>query len=206
MGGDLKKKNTPGGKVPGGIFRKAHTHLTHTAAPTMSGLNSIYKKQFKRHKKDSSWGSLRPASVNCDDTSSDKNGKEYCRFFCVPPGGGRFFFAKNYSPGVNSKVEGWGLKKKKNGITQRSYAHSGQFFRGGEGLKGGGGGAHRILRYVSRVLSRFIILGTPSRALSLPPKTGFGICVREGLSGGCRVGIILERCSQLAVFATQPIG
>ena len=41
----------------------------------MSGLNSIYEKQFKRHKKDSSWGSSRPASVSCDDTSSDNNGK-----------------------------------------------------------------------------------------------------------------------------------
>ena len=41
----------------------------------MSGLNNIYEKQLKRHKKDSSRGSLRPASVSCDDTSSDSNGK-----------------------------------------------------------------------------------------------------------------------------------
>ena len=71
-----RSPNTPEGKVPRGIFRKAqHTHLTHTPAPTMSGLNSIYEKQFKRHKKDSIWGSLRPASISCDDTSSDNNGK-----------------------------------------------------------------------------------------------------------------------------------
>ena len=41
----------------------------------MLDLNIIYEKQFKRHKKDSSWGSLRPASVSCDDTSSDNNWK-----------------------------------------------------------------------------------------------------------------------------------
>ena len=41
----------------------------------MSGLNSIYEKPLKRHKKDSSRGSLRPASVSYDDTSSDNNGK-----------------------------------------------------------------------------------------------------------------------------------
>ena len=52
-----------------------HTHLTHTAAPTMSGSNIIYEKQFKRHKKDSSWESLRPASVSYDDASPDNNGK-----------------------------------------------------------------------------------------------------------------------------------
>ena len=28
----------------------------------------------------------------------------------------------------------------------------------------------------------------------------------EGLSGGFRAGLTLERCSQLAVFATQPAG
>ena len=30
--------------------------------------------------------------------------------------------------------------------------------------------------------------------------------IREGLSGGCRAGLTLERCSQLAVFAIQPVG
>ena len=123
------------GKHPGGIFRKAqHTHLTHTAAPTMSGLNTIYEKQLKRHKKDSSWGSLRPASVSCDDTSSD-NKKGCCRFFCVSPGGGRFF-AKKELPGVNSKVRRHlKKKKKKNGITQRFYAISAKCL-GGEELRG----------------------------------------------------------------------
>ena len=28
----------------------------------------------------------------------------------------------------------------------------------------------------------------------------------EGLSGGCRAGLTLEGCSQLAVFAVQPVG
>ena len=61
--GDLKKKKKNGGKSPRGIFRKVqHTHLTHTAAPTMSGLDSIYEKQFDRHK-DSGWRNLRPASL-----------------------------------------------------------------------------------------------------------------------------------------------
>ena len=32
-----------------------------------------------------------------------------------------------------------------------------------------------------------------------------GYRVWEGLSGRCRVGITLEICSQLAIFATQPI-
>ena len=41
----------------------------------MSGLNSIYEKQFERHKEDSSCGRLRPASVGCDGTSSGNNGK-----------------------------------------------------------------------------------------------------------------------------------
>ena len=70
------KKTRPRGKVPGGIFRKAsQTHLTHTAAPTMSGFNTIYEKEFEKHKKDSSWGILRLASVTCEDISSDNNRK-----------------------------------------------------------------------------------------------------------------------------------
>ena len=28
----------------------------------------------------------------------------------------------------------------------------------------------------------------------------------EGLSGGCRAGLTLERCSQLAAFAIRPFG
>ena len=78
--GDLKKKKKNGKKSPRGDLPKSttthtpNTHFTHIAAPTMSGLNSICEIQFKRHK-DSSWGSLRPASVSCDDTSSDNNGK-----------------------------------------------------------------------------------------------------------------------------------
>ena len=28
----------------------------------------------------------------------------------------------------------------------------------------------------------------------------------EGLSGGCRAGLTLKRCSQLAAFAIQPVG
>ena len=28
----------------------------------------------------------------------------------------------------------------------------------------------------------------------------------EGLSGGCRAGLTLERCSQLAAFVTRPVG
>ena len=28
----------------------------------------------------------------------------------------------------------------------------------------------------------------------------------EGLSGGCRAGVTLKRCSQLATFAIQPVG
>ena len=41
----------------------------------------------------------------------------------------------------------------------------------------------------------------------LPPKpAGFGEWVWEGLSGGCRAGLTLKRCSQLAAFAIQPVG
>ena len=40
----------------------------------------------------------------------------------------------------------------------------------------------------------------------LPPKPGFGVWVWEGLSGGCRAGLTLERCSQLAAFPIQPVG
>ena len=125
-------QNTPGGKVSGGFSEE---HNTHTAAPTMSGLNIIYEKQFSRHKKDSSWGSLRLASVSCDHASSDNNrkgkrGREYPQLSLTlpritgptgrcwyeirqkladlsvfPPGAGVFFCEKN-SPGVNSKVRG----------------------------------------------------------------------------------------------------
>ena len=89
-----------------------------------------------RHKKDSSWGSLRPASVSCDDTSSDNNEKgkrrrEYPQpsFTLRPPHHGAdwpmlgrdppkacrifcvspeagVFFAKKDPPGVNSMVGG----------------------------------------------------------------------------------------------------
>ena len=45
-----------------------------------------------------------------------------------------------------------------------------------------------------------------SYSCPLPPKPNFGVWVGEGLSVGCRAGLTLERCSQLAVFATQPIG
>ena len=39
-----------------------------------------------------------------------------------------------------------------------------------------------------------------------PSETCFGVQVWEGLSGGCRVGLtLLERCSQGAAFAVQPI-
>ena len=41
---------------------------------------------------------------------------------------------------------------------------------------------------------------------SLPPKPGFGVSLWEGLSGGSRAGLTLERCSQLtAFFAIQPV-
>ena len=41
----------------------------------------------------------------------------------------------------------------------------------------------------------------------LPPKpAGFGEWVWEGLSGGCRAGLTLKRCSQLAAFAIQSVG
>ena len=40
----------------------------------------------------------------------------------------------------------------------------------------------------------------------LPPKPGFGVWVWEGLSGGSRAGLTLERCSQLAAFAIRPVG
>ena len=40
----------------------------------------------------------------------------------------------------------------------------------------------------------------------LPPKPAFGVWVWECLSGGCRTGITLKRCSQLAAFAIQPVG
>ena len=31
-------------------------------------------------------------------------------------------------------------------------------------------------------------------------------CAQEGLSGGCKAGLTLERCRQLAAFAIQPVG
>ena len=108
----------------------------------MSGLNSICEKKVKRYKKHSSWGSLRPASVSCDNTSSDNNGKgkrrrEYpqpsftlrritgptsrCSYeirqkladFSVFLPGAGVFFAKKDPPGVNSKVGGRIFKKEK---------------------------------------------------------------------------------------------
>ena len=46
-GGSLKNIYIPGGS--------SEKHNTHPAAPTMSGLDSIYEMQFKRHKKDSGY-------------------------------------------------------------------------------------------------------------------------------------------------------
>ena len=43
-----------------------------------------------------------------------------------------------------------------------------------------------------------------SRALSL--RNLFWGMSGGGPSGGCRAGLTLERCSQLAVFAIQPVG
>ena len=40
----------------------------------------------------------------------------------------------------------------------------------------------------------------------LPPKPDFRVLVWEGFSGGCRAGLTLKRCSQLAAFAIQSIG
>ena len=40
----------------------------------------------------------------------------------------------------------------------------------------------------------------------LPPKPGFGVWVWEGLSGGCRARLNLERCSQLAAFVIRRVG
>ena len=45
----------------------------------------------------------------------------------------------------------------------------------------------------------------PRTSCPLPLKPGFGVWVWEGLPDGCRAGLTLERCSHLAVFATQPI-
>ena len=39
-----------------------------------------------------------------------------------------------------------------------------------------------------------------------PSETWFRVLVWEGLSGGCRAGLTLERCSQLAAFAIRPVG
>ena len=44
-----------------------------------------------------------------------------------------------------------------------------------------------------------------SRALSLRNLVS-GYESRKGLSSGCRAGLTLERCSQLASFAIQPGG
>ena len=40
----------------------------------------------------------------------------------------------------------------------------------------------------------------------LPPKPGSGVCVWEGLSGGCRAGHTLIRWSQMTASAIQPVG
>ena len=70
-GGDLQKQNKKhtGGKCSRGDLPQRTTQTTHTNQLPIS------EKHFKRHK-DSSWGSLRLASVSCDDTSSANDGKE----------------------------------------------------------------------------------------------------------------------------------
>ena len=39
-----------------------------------------------------------------------------------------------------------------------------------------------------------------------PDVTYYYYLFKEGLSGGCIAGLTLERCSQLAAFAIQPVG
>ena len=41
---------------------------------------------------------------------------------------------------------------------------------------------------------------------AFPSKTWFWGIVWDGLSGRCRDGLTLERCSQLAAFAIHPVG
>ena len=75
--------NTPG------ISSESTTHTPNTDRSSHDvGSKQHLREKIKRHEKDSSWGSLRPASVSCDDTYSDNNGKEYCGFFCALPRAG----------------------------------------------------------------------------------------------------------------------
>ena len=70
----------------------------------MSGPNSVYEKAHKKRRKDNStWGSLRPLSANCDDTSTNvkqqttnnnnhnnnflSTGRKYRSLLCVCPRG-----------------------------------------------------------------------------------------------------------------------
>ena len=43
-------------------------------------------------------------------------------------------------------------------------------------------------------------------AMAAKPQVTRTCIVWEGISGGCRAGFNLERCSQLAAFAIQPVG
>ena len=55
-------------------------------------------------------------------------------------------------------------------------------------------------------LSHLLRTVPPSITSPLPPKPGFRVELWEGLLGGCRVGLNLERCRQLAAFVIQPVG
>ena len=46
----------------------------------------------------------------------------------------------------------------------------------------------------------------PINLMPFTPKSGFGVCVCDGLSGTSRDGLTVERCSQLAAFAIHPVG
>ena len=52
----------------------------------------------------------------------------------------------------------------------------------------------------------FSVLTEDDISCPLPPKSGFGLSVWDGLSGECRAKLTLKRCNQLAAFAIQPIG
>ena len=124
---------SPRGDLPKSTTHNPHTHLTHTAAPTMSGLNIIYEKQLKTRdglplhftrlialtreplrgspsstRKRSEFSDIYSTSVQQHQEQQPTIDNNYCRkeygqFFCVPPGGECFFFRKNIPPGLTQR-------------------------------------------------------------------------------------------------------
>ena len=93
--GVLKKKNTPGGKVPGRIFRKAHANAR--TFPIFIQFLCNNTKNSNQHNNNSKRLTI---------------AVRYSADFSVFPPGAGVFFAKKDPPGVNSKVGGESKKKK----------------------------------------------------------------------------------------------